>query len=76
MNFMASSKTSNPNYIDDEYSIWDRMCQEEFFSMNNKLEERHSEAMPEVVEAIVGINAKSEYFDELLQIKDSDVKAQ
>lgn len=73
--YMAKSQTSNPNYSKSEYSIWDRMCTEEFIGMNEMLLERKSEALPEVRDQIVQISEETEFFDEILKIKDDQQQA-
>ena len=65
---MAAATTNNPNYSQSEYSVWERMCAEKFKGMSRQLQARGEDALPEIRDAIVQIDANTEFFDEIFKV--------
>ena len=65
---MAVATTNNPNFSQSEYSVWERMCAERFKSMSRQLLARGADALPEIRDTIVQIDANTEFFDEIFKV--------
>ena len=65
---MAAAVTNNPNYSQSEYSVWERMCAEKFKNMSKQLQARGADALPEIRDTIVQIDASTEFFDEIFKV--------